>query len=113
MERSVDAVPEEPCPALGFPDSPLKGEVSIFNELSTKSISCGLEREIHNHMYLGFREIHKKINFSVNHKHCHFFCRLENHCLQIKGMKKLLSLYPSYASVINLKNATALKGGKK
>lgn len=52
MEWSVDGVPEESCPALGFPDSPLKGEVSIFNEHSAKSISSGLKREINNYIYL-------------------------------------------------------------
>jgi len=44
MEWSVDGVPEELCPALGFPDSPLKGKVSIFNERSAKSISWWLRK---------------------------------------------------------------------
>lgn len=74
MEWSVDGVPEESCPALGFPDSPLKGKVSIFNEHNAKSISWWLKKNPQTLIITFIWHFHEtsKITLHINHRHWYF-----------------------------------------
>lgn len=45
MEWSVDGVPEESCPALGFPDSPLKGKYLFLMSTVQSQLAGDLEEK--------------------------------------------------------------------